>query len=346
MTQKSLPKVFIVGESGTTASACTTACPAKRTSTFFPFPKTRKRTSTPSFPLPRKPTSCSSAFRMMHPGKSVKATEGTGIRILDTSTAHRTKEDWVYGFPELSEQQKDAIAKADKVAVPGCHASGVISILYPLVKAGVLPINYPLHCFSLTGYSGGGKSMIKDYEENMREELKAPRQYGLSQKHKHLPEIMKVCKLCEEPIFSPIVADYVAGMQVTIGFHTHFLQLPCGLPGSVDIDDFHEIYKRCYKGSNIVKISDLTTDETNGLFLNANKDAGKDSLTIYIAGNDDRILVLASFDNLGKGASGAAIECMNIMLGFPAETGPCPLSKSGSFHKEGVLFIPRKGDLP
>lgn len=154
----------------------------------------------------------------------------------------------------------------------------------------------------------------------MREELKAPRQYGLSQKHKHLPEIMKVCKLCEEPIFSPIVADYVAGMQVTIGFHTHFLQLPCGLPGSVDIDDFHEIYKRCYKGSNIVKISDLTTDETNGLFLNANKDAGKDSLTIYIAGNDDRILVLASFDNLGKGASGAAIECMNIMLGFPAET--------------------------
>ena len=275
MTQKSLPKVFIVGESGTTGLRLHDRLSGRKDIDLLSLPEYKKKDIDTIVSFAKEADIMFLCLPDDASREIVKATEGTGIRILDTSTAHRTKEDWVYGFPELSEQQKDAIAKADKVAVPGCHASGVISILYPLVKTGVLPINYPLHCFSLTGYSGGGKSMIKDYEENMREELKAPRQYGLSQKHKHLPEIMKVCKLCEEPIFSPIVADYVAGMQVTIGFHTHFLQLPCGLPGSVDIDDFHEI----------------------------------------------RILVLASFDNLGKGASGAAIECMNIMLGFPAETG-------------------------
>ena len=318
---KTLPKVFIVGESGTTGLRLQDRLSERKDIELLHLPED-KRKDIPTIQAFAKEADL--MFLCLPDAASkevVEAVKDIPIRILDTSTAHRTDDDWVYGFPELSKDQKEAISKAQKVAVPGCHASGVISILYPLIHAGILPINYPLHCFSLTGYSGGGKKMIAQYDEEEGADFKAPRQYGLSQNHKHLPEIMKVCKLCEEPIFSPIVADYVAGMQVTIGFHTHFLQLPCGLPGSVDIDDFHEIYKRCYKGSNIVKISDLTTDETNGLFLNANKDAGKDSLTIYIAGNDDRILVLASFDNLGKGASGAAIECMNIMLGFPAETG-------------------------
>ena len=223
MTQKSLPKVFIVGESGTTGLRLHDRLSGRKDIDLLSLPEDKKKDIDTIVSFAKEADIMFLCLPDDASREIVKATEGTGIRILDTSTAHRTKEDWVYGFPELSEQQKDAIAKADKVAVPGCHASGVISILYPLVKAGVLPINYPLHCFSLTGYSGGGKSMIKDYEENMREELKAPRQYGLSQKHKHLPEIMKVCKLCEEPIFSPIVADYVAGMQVTIGFHTHFL---------------------------------------------------------------------------------------------------------------------------
>ena len=318
---KAMPKVFIVGESGTTGLRLQDRLSERKDIELLHLPED-KRKDIPTIQAFAKEADLMFLCLPDAASKEVTAAvKDIPIRILDTSTAHRTDDDWVYGFPELSKDQKEAISKADKVAVPGCHASGVIAILYPLIHAGILPINYPLHCFSLTGYSGGGKKMIAQYDEEEGDDFKAPRQYGLSQNHKHLPEIMKVCKLCKEPIFSPIVADYVAGMQVTIGFHTHFLQLPCGLPGSVDIDDFHEIYKRCYKGSNIVKFSDLTTDETNGLFLNANKDAGKDSLTIYIAGNDDRILVLASFDNLGKGASGAAIECMNIMLGFPAETG-------------------------
>lgn len=200
MTQKSLPKVFIVGESGTTGLRLHDRLSGRKDIDLLSLPEDKKKDIDTIVSFAKEADIMFLCLPDDASREIVKATEGTGIRILDTSTAHRTKEDWVYGFPELSEQQKDAIAKADKVAVPGCHASGVISILYPLVKAGVLPINYPLHCFSLTGYSGGGKSMIKDYEENMREELKAPRQYGLSQKHKHLPEIMKVCKLCEEPI--------------------------------------------------------------------------------------------------------------------------------------------------
>ena len=203
MTQKSLPKVFIVGESGTPGLRLHDRLSGRKDIDLLSLPEDKKKDIDTIVSFAKEADIMFLCLPDDASREIVKATEGTGIRILDTSTAHRTKEDWVYGFPELSEQQKDAIAKADKVAVPGCHASGVISILYPLVKAGVLPINYPLHCFSLTGYSGGGKSMIKDYEENMREELKAPRQYGLSQKHKHLPEIMKVCKLCEEPLFSP-----------------------------------------------------------------------------------------------------------------------------------------------
>lgn len=163
--------------------------------------------------------------------------------------------------------------------------------------------------------------MIKEYEEEKTLPLTSPRQYGLSQKHKHLPEIMKVCKLCETPLFSPIVADYYAGMEVTVGFHTGFLQLPCGLPGDITLEDFHTIFEKQYKGSKFIKVSPLSTEETNALFLAANENAGKDSMTLYITGNDERIQVVSLFDNLGKGASGAAIECMNIMLGLPPETG-------------------------
>ena len=163
--------------------------------------------------------------------------------------------------------------------------------------------------------------MIGQYEKGGDTALLAPRQYGLSQNHKHLPEIMKVCKLCETPLFSPIVDNYYEGMEVTIGFHTHFLQLPCGLPGDIDTDDFHMIYEKHYKEAKLIKVSPLSLTETNGLFLSANENAGKDSMTLYVAGNDERVLVISSFDNLGKGASGAAIQCMNLMLGLPEETG-------------------------
>ena len=163
--------------------------------------------------------------------------------------------------------------------------------------------------------------MIAQYDKEEGADFRAPRQYGLSQNHKHLPEIMKVCHLCEAPLFSPVVDDFFEGMEVTIGFHTHFLQLPCGLPGDIDTDDFHMIFKKHYENSKLIHLSPLSLEETNGLFLSANENAGKDSLTIHIAGNDDRVLVISTFDNLGKGASGAAIECMNLMLGMPEETG-------------------------
>lgn len=316
-----LPKVFIVGESGTTGLRLHDRLSSRKDIELLSLPEEKRKDIPTIKAFAEKADLMFLCLPDAASKEIVEAVKDTDIRILDTSTAHRTADDWVYGFPELSETRKKAIASAKKVAVPGCHASGVISILYPLIYAGILPINYPLHCFSLTGYSGGGKKMISQYEEGGDRALLAPRQYGLSQNHKHLPEIMKVCKLCETPLFSPIVDNYYEGMEVTIGFHTHFLQLPCGLPGDIDTDDFHMIYEKHYKGSKLIKVSPLSLTETNGLFLAANENAGKDSMTLYIAGNDERVLVISSFDNLGKGASGAAIQCMNLMLGLPEETG-------------------------
>lgn len=233
---KTLPKVFIVGESGTTGLRLQDRLSERKDIELLHLPED-KRKDIPTIQAFAKEADL--MFLCLPDAASkevVEAVKDIPIRILDTSTAHRTDDDWVYGFPELSKDQKEAISKAQKVAVPGCHASGVISILYPLIHAGILPINYPLHCFSLTGYSGGGKKMIAQYDEEEGADFKAPRQYGLSQNHKHLPEIMKVCHLCEAPLFSPVVDDFFEGMEVTIGFHTHFLQLPCGLPGDIDTD--------------------------------------------------------------------------------------------------------------
>lgn len=318
---KTLPKVFIVGESGTTGLRLQDRLSERKDIELLHLPED-KRKDIPTIQAFAKEADL--MFLCLPDAASkevVEAVKDIPIRILDTSTAHRTDDDWVYGFPELSKDQKEAISQAQKVAVPGCHASGVISILYPLIHAGILPINYPLHCFSLTGYSGGGKKMIQQYENEPTVDLEAPRQYGLTQTHKHLPEIMKVCHLCEKPLFSPIVDDYYEGMEVILGFHTHFLQLPCGLPGEVEKDDFRMIYEKQYKDSKFIRVKDLSPEEMNGAFLSANENAGKDSMTVYIAGNDERVLVISTFDNLGKGASGAAIQCMNIMLGLPEETG-------------------------
>lgn len=321
MADSALPIVCIIGESGTTGLRLHERLSGRNDLQLLSLPEEKRKDMKAIHEAAEK----ADIMFLCLPDAAAKeiaaAVADTDVRILDTSTAHRTHEDWVYGFPELSKEQREAIAKAKRVAVPGCHASGVISIVYPLVHAGILPINYPLHAVSLTGYSGGGKKMIGQYENEFTPDLEAPRQYGLTQKHKHLPEIMKVCHLCEEPLFSPIVDSYYEGMEVTVGFHSHFLQLPCGLPGEVEKSDFAMIYKKQYKDSKFIHVQELTDEDMNGLFLTANENAGKDSMNIYIAGNDDRILVISTFDNLGKGASGAAIQCMNIMLGLPEETG-------------------------
>lgn len=229
------------------------------------------------------------------------------VKILDTSTAHRTEPDWAYGFPELSPEFKERIKTAGKIAVPGCHASGFISIVYPLVAAGVLPSDYPIVSHSITGYSGGGKSMIAEYESIARDdELSSPRQYALSQNHKHLKEMKEICGLLKNPIFSPIVADFYSGMVVSVPLFADMLN------GAYKKSDIHKLLSAHYKNSKVVKVMPLDKDG----FLGSNNLSMKDCLEIEVTGNDERILIAARFDNLGKGSSGAAIQCMNLALGF------------------------------
>lgn len=237
-------------------------------------------------------------------------------KIIDTSTAFRTDADWAYGFPELGSSYKDNIQTNKHIANPGCHASGMIACIAPLVGAGIVPSDYPFTITSLTGYSGGGKKMIQQYESSPKDYfLYAPRQYGLGQMHKHLPEVMHVCGLTEAPVFMPIVDDYYSGMEVTVGLHGRLLSK------KVTIQDVHAALADFYKDSPVVSVAPLQLEEDNKSFLNANKLSNMDSMTIYVTGNDERILVHAIFDNLGKGASGAAVQCMNIALGLPEDTG-------------------------
>lgn len=248
--------------------------------------------------------------------ESVALAEGTQTRILDASTAHRTQSGWAYGFPELSKAHQEAVATGNRVCVPGCHASGFAAIVYPLVKAGILPQDYPIVCHSVTGYSGGGKKMIAEYEAKDRSgSLPSPRQYALSQSHKHLPEMQKACGLSETPIFNPIVADFYSGMVVSVPLHARLLS---GRPG---IGAVHDALCRHYQGEKLVRVLPLGAEECMGGFLAANALAGRDDMEILVSGNDERMLIAARFDNLGKGASGAAVQCLNLMLGVWEYTG-------------------------
>ena len=230
--------------------------------------------------------------------------------IIDTSTAHRTADGWEYGFPELSEKIKNKIAGSKRIAVPGCHASGFISLVYPLVRSGAIGAECELSCFSVTGYSGGGKKMIAEYSADNRDVLlDAPRQYGILQAHKHLPEMKAVCDLEKEPIFSPVVADYYSGMVVTVPIFADNLNVP--------VSEIKKIYAEIYKGPVVKYVENFDEDG----FVSACKLSGRDSMEISVTGNDKRILLISRYDNLGKGASGAAIECMNIVLGLPEAEG-------------------------
>jgi N-acetyl-gamma-glutamyl-phosphate reductase len=241
--------------------------------------------------------------------EAVALTENPGTKIIDTSTAHRVNLDWAYGMPELKGQLQK-IQASTRIANPGCHASGFLALVAPLVKAGVLSADAALTCFSLTGYSGGGKKMIADYEGEGRDTLlDAPRQYGIAQCHKHLPEMQKIGGLTTAPIFCPIVADYYCGMEVTV---TLFKK---DLKGSVQ--NIKDVYAAAYN-SKILHY-DEAADE--GGFMAANSLAGRDDMQICVYGNDERILLVSRFDNLGKGASGSAIQNMNIVLGVDETTG-------------------------
>ena len=231
--------------------------------------------------------------------ESVSLIENPATAVIDTSTAHRTSEGWVYGFAELK-GQREKIKCSKRIANPGCHASGFIALVKPLVDAGILNTEQNLSCFSLTGYSGGGKKMITEYEAKKRNVLfDAPRMYGLSQTHKHLPEMQKICGLKKAPVFCPVVAPYYAGMEVTV---------PLFDRNKAEIEHAYEEY---YK-TGLVR---FIKDDCEAGFASANALSGRDDMHVTVHGNDERLILTARFDNLGKGASGAAIQNMNILLG-------------------------------
>ncbi len=238
--------------------------------------------------------------------EAVSMVENDRTVVIDASTAHRTNPAFAYGFPELGDAFAEKIRASKRIAVPGCHASGFIALVYPLISAGILPSDALLSFHSVTGYSGGGKTMIADYEREGRDEmLSAPRQYALSQTHKHLPEMQAVTGLAHAPVFSPIVSDFYSGMVVTLPLFREQLA-----PGKTAAD-IRAAYAGLYRGP-VVRYTE-GADESG--FLSALRLCGKDAMEISVFGSDERILAVARYDNLGKGASGAAVECMNIVMG-------------------------------
>ncbi len=241
--------------------------------------------------------------------EAVSLVTNENTRIHDPSTAHPTENGWVYGLAELGEENKKAIANGKRVAVPGCHAGGFVTLVYPLVKAGLINKDDNISCYSLTGYSGGGKKMIAEYESKDRSRLlSSPRAYGLTQNHKHLKEMKYVCGLETAPIFVPVVCDFYSGMEVTVPLH------------GISASKARALYEEFYKDQKLIKIVPEGKEETAS-FLAANLLSGRDDLRIIVSGNEERATATAIFDNLGKGASGSAIEIMNVMFGLDETTG-------------------------
>ena len=305
-----MKKVFIDGSAGTTGLRIYERLQAREDITLLTLPEEKRKDA-----LARKEmlNSADVAFLCLPDDaarESVSLVENDTTVVIDASTAHRTLPEWAYGFPELGAAFEKKIISSKRIAVPGCHASGFIALTYPLIEAGILHKDALLCCHSLTGYSGGGKSMIADYQsENRNALLGAPRQYGIAQQHKHLKEMKAIVGLDEAPAFCPIVGDFYSGMLVTVPLFAK--QIHGG------IDEVKRVYAEKYQ-SKIVSYQE-SIDEKG--FVSALTLAGTDGMRVTVTGNDERILLMAAYDNLGKGASGAAIECMNIALGVDKETG-------------------------
>ena len=242
--------------------------------------------------------------------ESVALVENPNTVVIDASTAHRTLAGWAYGFPELDESFDSKVQTSKRIAVPGCHASGFIALVYPLIKAGILDKNALITCHSLTGYSGGGKAMIAEYESQDKNALLgAPRHYAIAQQHKHLKEMKAITGLDIAPVFSPIVCDFYSGMLVTVPLFASQI--------NGTIDDIKAVYAKTYQGEIVQYKENL---DENG-FISALALSGKDSMYITVTGNGDRMVLTALYDNLGKGASGAGVECMNIAIGADRKKG-------------------------
>lgn len=242
--------------------------------------------------------------------EAVSLIENDSTVVIDTSTAHRTNDDWAYGFPELESEFEEKIKNSKRISVPGCHASGFIALVYPLIKAGILDKSALLSCYSVTGYSGGGKSMIAEYEASDKSSLlDAPRTYALTQQHKHLKEMKKITGLENEPVFVPIVSNFYSGMYVSVPLFSSQI--------NGNLEDIKEIYKNTYKTPFAEYLENI---DENG-FVSANSLSFNDGMQITVFGNEDRFTLNARYDNLGKGASGAAVECLNIILGNDKKKG-------------------------
>jgi N-acetyl-gamma-glutamyl-phosphate reductase len=250
--------------------------------------------------------------------ESVSLVNNDRTRIIDASTAHRTNDAWVYGLPELSSKHRSDIHNSKRIAVPGCYATGFNTLVYPLIKEGIVPKDYPVTCHAISGYSGGGKKLIAKYEsaEEPDESMKSPRFYALGLKHKHIPEMQKVSGLAQPPLFTPIVSSYYKGMTVAVPLYSKLLP---GKNGAASIADFLCEY---YKNEHFITVFPYASEGNlvSG-FLSATGCNDTNRLEIYVCGNEEHILLTARLDNLGKGASGAAVQCMNIMLGLDEATG-------------------------
>ena len=304
-----MTKVFIDGSAGTTGLRIADRLAQRQDISLVTLPEELRKSADA-----RKEAlfSADIAFLCLPDAAAVEAValaQGSKVKIIDTSTAHRTAPGWVYGFPELTGQRERITASA-RIANPGCHASGFVALVAPLVQAGILAKDAALSCFSLTGYSGRGKKMIAEYEASDRSPLlKGPRQYALTQQHKHLKEMAALCDLENAPIFCPIVADFYSGMEVTVPLFAKDIR------GTMA--DIQALYQNYYQGGLVRYCG--TADE-DGL-LSAAAFSGRDDMAVSVFGNENRILLTARFDNLGKGASGAAIQNMNLLLGVDETTG-------------------------
>lgn len=244
--------------------------------------------------------------------EAVSFVENPNVRIIDASTAHRTDKAWAYGFPELSDAHRNKIKASKRTAVPGCYASGFIALIYPLIQAGLLPQHYPTFCYATSGYSGAGKKMIAQYQSKSRpKEMDSPMHYALAQNHKHLPEMQIISGLAYKPMFNPMICDYYSGMTVSIPIQSRLLHK------RVSVDDFWEALAKHYDGQKFVKVKRFMGEgDLSGGFLPSNYLSGTNKMELFVFGNDEQILLCACLDNLGKGASGAAVQCLNIMMGI------------------------------
>ena len=300
-------KIFIDGQAGTTGLRIEERLSTREDITLLALPEHLRKDSAAR----RDMFAQAHAVILCLPDDAAReaaAWVSPGVIVIDASTAHRTTPGWAYGFPELGTDFRRAIQQGKRISVPGCHAGGFVALARPLVQTGLLPEDAPLTCLSLTGYTGGGKGMIAEYESSTRakgDALSAPRQYALNQTHKHLPEMALHAGLANPPVFCPVLGDYPCGMEVTIPLHG------CGLTQDAILD----CYRSFYENAAMVRIN------PDSVPLSANAFAGRDSMELTVAGSDGRLLLIARFDNLGKGASGAAVQCLNLALGAQETEG-------------------------